>query len=147
MMVVEPKMKFFEAPICELCYLAALIDGEGAIEIHGRDLYPGIRIGMKSLLPLELCKKYGGVITKRYRRNAPFYTWNIYDTHNRKLLEDFVQSVMPHSKIKARQLGLMLEALNIRNAQPSGWKDAIRKIKAEISRLNKTAPPDIDLEK
>ena len=41
----------------------------------------------------------------------------------------------------------MLEAIETLDRKPSNWKDEIRKIKAEIDRLNKKPPPDIDLEK
>jgi len=55
MSVKKPAVDISDVNICELCYLAALIDGEGAVEINKRDLYPLIRVGMRSLLPYELC--------------------------------------------------------------------------------------------
>lgn len=143
MSVKKPEVDISDVDICELCYLAALIDGEGAIGIHGRDLYPHIRIGMRSLLPYKLCKKHGGCITKSYSRGAPFYTWDVYD---KSLLRGLVSGLVPHSKIKKRQLQRLLYAIKIRNSKSPGWKEEMLKTKEEIARLNKQRPPDIDLE-
>ena len=143
MSVKKAEVDISDVGNCEWCYLAALIDGEGAIEIHKRDLYPMIRVGMRSLLPFKLCKRHGGVITKNYIRNVPFYTWNIYKS---TLLRGVVEKIVEHSKIKRRQLKLVLKAIKIRDEKSSGWKEKMKKIKEEISRLNKQPPPDIDLE-
>ena len=134
-MVKKPKVDISDVNICELCYLAALIDGEGAVEIHKRDLYPLICIGMRSLLPYELCERHGGVITKTYRKNVPFYTWNIYNKRIQLLLTGLVEKIMPHSKIKKRQLELVLEAIEIRSSKSPGWKEEMRRIKKEIAQL------------
>ena len=143
MSVKKAEVDISDVSDCEWCYLAALIDGEGAIEIHKRDLYPMIRVGMRSLLPFKLCKRHGGVINKRYRRNAPFYTCNIYKG---SLLRPIVEKVVEHSEIKKRQLKLVLKAIRIRDEKSLGWKEKMMQIKEEISRLNKQPPPDIDLE-
>lgn len=139
----EPTPDILRMTTCESCYMAALIDGEGAIEIHKRDLYPQIRIGMRSRLPYELWKKYGGVINKRYIRDVPFYTWIVY---NKSLLRNLVKNTVRHSRIKKDQLELVLKALKIRESKPLGWKDEMMRIKEDIARLNKQPPPDIDLE-
>ena len=146
MSVKEAAVDISDVSICELCYLAALIDGEGAVEIHKRDLYPLIRVGMRSLLPFELCERYGGVITKSYRKNVPFYTWNIYNTRTRSVLTDLAEKITPYSKIKTRQLKLVLEAIEILSSKSLGWEEEMKRIKEEIVQLNKQPPRDIDLE-
>lgn len=141
MQIFKANVDIVDAPVCELCYLAALIDGEGSLDFSR--LSPRIRIGMESLLPFELTKKYGGSVTKYYRKGKVEYTWNV---SRRSLLQKIVVSILPHSKIKKRQLGLMLKAIDILDRKPPKWKEHVKKIKEEIKRLNKLSPPDIPLE-
>jgi len=141
MKVFDGKESIIDASCCERCYLAGLVDGEGAIDFGG--LSPRIRIGMMSILPWELGEKYGGYVTKRSKEGKIVYTWNI---SKRLLLKDFIDSIISYSKIKQRQLELMLEAIEILDKKLSGWKESIKNIKREIKRLNKLSPPDIPLE-
>jgi hypothetical protein len=134
----------------ELGYLAGLVDGEGAVSIDR--FRPRIRIGMQSTLPVKLAKKFGGpdtektYVTKRRRKRTGKmeYTWEI---SKRPLLKTFIEQIKPHSKLKNKQLELMLKAIDIIDAKKQTWKDKVAEIKKEIQRLNHAsfAPPDLDL--
>ena len=134
----------------ELGYLAGLVDGEGAVSIDR--FRPRIRIGMQSTLPVKLAKKFGGLdtektyVTKRRRKKTGKmeYTWEI---SQRPLLRTFIEQIKPHSKLKNKQLELMLKAIDVIDAKERTWKDEVAGIKEEIRRLNRAsfAPPDLDL--
>lgn len=61
MSVKKLEVDFSNIDICERCYLAALIDGEGAIGIHIRDLYPLICVGMRSLFAIRALDEVWGM--------------------------------------------------------------------------------------
>ena len=135
--VVEPETQIKDASPIELSYLAALIDGEGNLDINNKQ--PRIRVGMKSLEPLKFAKKYGGYwypgVDKR--RGTVFYTWYIQQT---PLIDDFIKSVMPYSKAKREEFQLLQKALRIRDAKQNGWKDEIRKITQKLRELHHINP-------
>jgi len=147
MQIGEGLRKIEDAADGKRNYLAALIDGEGCVDIHG--MTPEISVGMKSLLPYMLWKEYGGRIYKRWkgRKEAEslIYSWEIGKS---KRLRPFIISIMPFSRIKHRQLELLLEAVNMKikyhyKKKPDGFRQRLLEIKSLISELNSMNPPDI----
>jgi len=146
MMISEGTHRIEDAPDGERIYLAALVDGEGYVGIRG--MTPEIHVGMKSLLPYWLCKKYGGRIYKRWkgRKGAEslMYEW---DVGKPKRLRPFIVSIMPFSRIKRQQLELLLEAVDMKieyryKKKPEGFRQRLLEIKKLLSELHHVNPPD-----
>lgn len=135
--VAKAETHIKDASPIEHSYLAALIDGEGNLDIHG--IQVRIRVGMKSLEPLKFAKKYGGYWYPRVdkRKGTVSYTWYI---QQRPLIDDFIESVMPYSKIKREEFQLLQKALRIHDAKQNGWKDEIRKITHKLRELHHMNP-------
>jgi len=142
MKLFSGRTKILEEAKAKCAYIAGLVDGEGAIEIDKRN-DPRIRIGMKSLLPYELGKQYGGCVTKYWQSTSLIYTWNIYNTEKREWLTEFIWSIIPEIRMKAPQLKLLLEAIELKEKRPENWKQRMKEIKEEIRRLNNANPPDL----
>lgn len=123
----------------ELSYLAGLVDGEGNIDIAGTR--PRIRIGMQDLEPVRLAKQYGGSwypsADKRYGTVA--YTWYV---RSEPLIDNFVELVMPYSRVKREQFKQLRKALKIlrTDPKPDGWKNEIKKIGEELRRMHHKNP-------
>ena len=135
--VRAPETPITRALPIELSYLAGLVDGEGNLDIVGTRLR--IRVGMKSLEPAKLAKKYGGYWYPRVdkRKGTISYTWYI---QTRPLIDDFIKSVMPYSKVKNEEFRLLQKALKIRDAALNGWKDEIRKLREKLRELHHKNP-------
>jgi len=121
----------------ELNYLAALVDGEGNLDVHYTQ--PRIRIGMKNLEPVKLAKQYGGYwypsAHKKYGTIS--YTWYI---QSKPLIDDFVKLVMPYSRVKRKEFALLSKTLEIRDTKPDGWKNEIKKIGKELRKMHRRNP-------
>ena len=102
-------------------YISGLFDGEGCIVINKRtrditlqkdnpriEYTLSIMIGIinKDVLA-NLATIFGGTVTKRHNgKNFPVYSWTI--TNNLRA-KNFIETVLPYSRIKKSQLLLALE--------------------------------------
>lgn len=132
----KPETDIGKASPEELNYLAALIDGEGNLDIQNTQLR--IRVGMKSLLPVRLARLYGGCWYPEVRKEkgTVSYTWYIRS----KLLEEVVELVMPYSKVKREEFELLRKALEIQAKKERGWKSEMRKIAKKLRELHHMNP-------
>jgi hypothetical protein len=121
----------------ELNYLAALVDGEGNLDVAGTQ--PRIRIGMKNLAPVKLAKQYGGYWypSANKKHGTISYTWYI---QSKPLIDDFVKLVMPYSRVKYKEFELLSKALEIQDAKPNEWKNEIKEIGKELRRMHHMNP-------
>jgi hypothetical protein len=137
--VKKPRTSIQEASAEELGYIAALIDGEGSMDI--KRWQPRISVKMKSLEPFELAQKYGHYwyvsINKRY--GSVYYAWYIQGP----MMADFIDNVKPYSRIKSEQFKLLHNAQRICDKKPRvpGWKEEIRKIDEQLKELHHKNPP------
>ena len=147
MLVVKGAKRIEDASDGERNYLAALIDGEGSVSIP--TMTPLITVGMKNILPYMLGKEYGGCVYKKRgkregRAASIYYYW---DVRIPELLRPFIVAIMPFSRVKHRQLELLLEAVDIKikyyyKRMPNDVRRRFLKIKNLIHKLNEMNPPD-----
>lgn len=136
--------KFEEATECERMQLAMLVDTDGSINPteHQR---PHIKVSGRSELPVMMWKKWGGYIAKSYVKGGKRieYEWEI---NERKRVKAFLLMIEPHLMIKQPQARIALEMINLLENKPEGYKQELKLLSKELSRLNHAPAPDIDLE-
>lgn len=132
-----PKEGIRSASPEELGYLAGLVDGEGNLDIAGTQ--PRIRIGMKDLQPVRLAKQYGGnwYPTADKRNGTISYTWYI---QSKPLIDEFVEFVMPYSRVKQEEFEQLRKALKILRAKPDGWKNEIKESGKKLRKMHHKNP-------
>ncbi|MCJ7632442.1 hypothetical protein MUP77_08625 [Candidatus Bathyarchaeota archaeon] len=137
--VEKPRAHIKDAPDEELSYIAALIDGEGSMDI--KRWQPRISVTMKSLEPSKLGKKYGRYwyVRTNKRYGSVYYLWYI---QGRPLIDDFIDRVGRYSRVKPEQFKLLHDALRILDKQPRvpEWKEEIRKIDNQLKELHHKNP-------
>ena len=135
--IKDPETKIRNASPEELSYIAALIDGEGSIDIKSRQ--PRISVTMKSDEPLRLAKRYGHLwyvgTNKKY--GSIYYSWYI---QGRPLIDDFIDMLRDLSRVKKEQFKLLHEASEISKDREDGWKDEIKKIAEQLKDLHHKNP-------
>lgn len=120
----------------ELPYLAALIDGEGCIDLnkhnHTITLTPRVRVGMTNInIILDLREQFGGSFhTRKANANRKAaYTWSLTG----KPAVDFLLSIRQWLRIKGPQADLVIGYHNIK--QRGVETPFVETIKASVKML------------
>lgn len=135
--------KFEKATEKERAQLAMLIDTDGSIKVSG-GIYPNLRVGMSSELPVIMWKKWGGYIDKR-ETDTPkkwHYAWEINKLQD---VKSFLSIIQHDLVIKRRQAHIALQMVKLHENKPERYKEKLESFGKEVSRLNLAPAPDIDL--
>jgi hypothetical protein len=130
----------------EARFLALLTDTEGCISTKSYR-QPFFAVKMASLLPLRMCEKWGGTISKnKPEKGKLLYRWDITP---RNVLRVFLEKIKPYLVLKQKQAELALQMIDILGPLHSKINEEQRKqLKAlndEIHKYIRADVPDIDL--
>jgi len=137
------RKKFENATREERIQLATLIDTDGSIN-PSQGIYPHISFTGRSMLPLVLWDKWGGYSNKYRQKEGKKigYEWEI---NEREIVEQFLLAIEPYLIIKRPQANVGLKMINLLKNKPENYKEELKSLGEELSRLNHVPPPDIDL--
>ena len=129
----------------EAARLAMLIDTDGCIHAAPRaDYYvPEVTVEMASLLPVEIVELWGGLIYEIPPKEGEKRRFSLQ--FQRRFLRPILRKIRSFLKIKREQADIALLMLDALDAKSEGWKENLRRLAEEMSRLNDRQPPHIDL--
>ena len=128
--------------------LALLIDAEGCISagISGECdiVHPSLSVNMRTQIPVETAQKWGGALFKRWEKGKWTYRWAVAQ---RASLRVILLKIKPYLQLKQKQAELALEMCDVADRKAQGWKEELKRLKAEINALNPPPSLDIDITK
>ena len=137
------RKKFEDATKEERIQLAMLIDTDGSIN-PCEGIYPHISVTGRSILPIVMWEKWGGYIGK-YREEKGKKIGYEWEVNEQNMVERFLSAIRPYLIIKKPQAGVGLKMIKLLKKKPESYKEKLKSLGEELSRLNHAPPPDIDL--